>query len=313
MEELRAAIQVFKEDSPLCGQLYERAQVLQEKAANARYTDEMSNLCCPLAIRCGKSAWNSLREALGRRVPTFKKLREVAKQQSFCVDCGIDSATLNDQIGRFAARCRDKNYKGPFLIAFDATAIFPSLDVDFTTKNLVGHPFIQQIRVTGYDHYQRLLQECPRAKHLYTFCVTSMTDGAVPPIILLAFPSDDSFDGHWLTRKLREIVQQFKDHGLEVGGFSADGASKQLLSMMIMSDMKQFGSRDIYGFVDFLFADAGKAWMEDKPIMIQDAIHELMKVSFQDTIDERNIRNRSASCHRWCIASREICFMLAIS
>ncbi len=297
ISELEAAIRAFtgsrsgevpwppeKHPSPLCEELYNRAQILQVQARNTHYPPEMLKRCAHLAVRTGRSAWNSWCTALRNLLPTYRTVRDTMKKESFCVDCGIDSETVAKQIRQFAALCSKNNYDGPFFISFDATAIFPSLEIDSETHKLQGHPFVKPIHVTGLKHYQRLLKDCPRAKQLYTFCVTSMTDAKVPPIILLAFPSDDSFKATWLTRKLLEIAQVFKKHGLEVGGFSADGASKQLLAMMIISEMSKFGSMNIFAFVKFLDTLEGRNWMEDRPLMFQDALHGMMKVSIEDTI-----------------------------
>lgn len=318
--KLEAAIQVFRnplgQASPLCGELFDRAQVLRDKARNASYTPQMSNCCARLAVRTGKSAWSSLCTALGKLLPTYRKLRETMKKESFCVGSGIDTTTINSQVKQYADFCKERRYEGPFFLSFDATSIFPSLDIDPETRCLKGHPFIKPIRVMGFEHYQRLLKDCPRAKHLYIFCVTSITDGNVPPTILLAFPSDDCFKAEWLTRKVDEIVNAFQQNDLVVDGFSADGASKQLSAMMMISDMPKYASMDFRGFVAFLSSEAGRQWMKGRPMMIQDPLHGLMKVSLGKRFDGEHLCSRSSlflSCHRWCIESRESCLMLAVS
>jgi len=251
-----------------------------------RHTEIVKKFSLSVLLRIGSTGYELLHKNMPEALPSLSTVkREAAKRYTPLIEGEFSFDQLVAHLEAYSA-------SRMVSISEDATRVISRVEYDQVKDKLVGFvlpldedslPLSESFQASTLSAIEEMFEKCKKASSAYVYMAQSLSPNT-PPFCLCIIGTDNCFDANMVTLRWKYIIKECKKRNVEVVSFSADGDSRLITSMRVISKLYNYTSKKC----DYLSLESGtslvgsmpitwKSWFfieaEESVCFVQDTVH----------------------------------------
>ena len=228
-----------------------------------RHTEIMKKFSLSVLLRIGSSGYELLHKNMPEALSSLSTVkREAAKRYTPLIEGEFSFDQLVTHLEAYSA-------SRVVSISEDATRVISRVEYDQTKDKLVGFvlpldkdllPLSGSFQATSLSTIEAMFENSKKASSAYVYMVQSLSPNT-PPFCLCLIGTDNCFDANMMTSRWKYIVKECKKRNIEVISFGADGDSRLLTSMRVISKLYNYTSKKC----DYISLESGFSLVNSVP------------------------------------------------
>ena len=223
----------------------------------------MKKFSLSVLLRIGSSGYELLHKNMPEALPSLSTVKqEAAKRYTPLIEGEFSFDQLVTHLEAYSA-------SRVVSISEDATRVISRVEYDQTKDKLVGFvlpldkdslPLSGSFQATCLSAIEAMFENSKKASSAYVYMVQSLSPNT-PPFCWCLIGTDNCFDANMVTSRWKYIVKECKKRNIEVISFGADGDSRLLTSMRVISKLYNYTSKKC----DYISLESGSSLINSVP------------------------------------------------